>query len=604
MKVFYSDISDFKFDVLYFKKKVVNDFIKNDILIDDEKLILVDEKMGGIIGHLLKLFRLFFLHRNEQETFIYPSEEKIILELIYDKCINHVMKDQNELDKNIIEDLFDFIIKKKLNLKIISNNADLDANINNFEEIYKLYEEYLLKSNIVDSADLVLRLKNEYEHNEEFKKCLNSLDYIVTFKKLGIVETSWYMWLLKEASFYQIKITMPRNNTFANDILPDTASLMIENKRFDDFNSFNTSEIIFRSPSELHFLKLIISYMSLLVNSRNELCLANVINVPDRGLNETAFTLIKHVAACKKMSMYQIMVSYVTRIKLGGKGYAAEKDCPLKDYVKGLSDFIEVMNKLHTFIEENDHSLQATTQIISYLKKILINYALTINIGRTKIDDVMNCLMKDVTKANEEMIMSELETPTRSVGSGASLRGRKTLRLIRNLLDNYALIMYYDCDQNIISSSQKTPVRIPSLASKFRSPILEVQDALKEHLPKNKIKNDGVDNSEQLYFDNISSTIINTNHLKRKSDEFDFELKKPKKASASNSDSKLSDVTNISIKKIVSDKTIFKNDKKSVRESVDSQNNIKKSKAKLLPISKKQVLLKGQTKLSLFFSSN
>lgn len=52
--------------------------------------------------------------------------------------------------------------------------------------------------------------------------------------------------------------------------------------------------------------QVIAGYLELLVNSRNELALARVINVPDRKLDHAAFTDIRHEAELRNMSMYQV----------------------------------------------------------------------------------------------------------------------------------------------------------------------------------------------------------------------------------------------------------------------------------------------------------
>lgn len=49
-----------------------------------------------------------------------------------------------------------------------------------------------------------------------------------------------------------------------------------------------------------------LAYLELLVNSRNELALARVINIPDRKLDHSAFTDIKHEAKKRNLSMYQV----------------------------------------------------------------------------------------------------------------------------------------------------------------------------------------------------------------------------------------------------------------------------------------------------------
>ena len=52
--------------------------------------------------------------------------------------------------------------------------------------------------------------------------------------------------------------------------------------------------------------KIIYSYLSLLVNSKNDLALAHILNIPDRGLGREAFTDLKHAAQEKKMSIFLV----------------------------------------------------------------------------------------------------------------------------------------------------------------------------------------------------------------------------------------------------------------------------------------------------------
>lgn len=54
--------------------------------------------------------------------------------------------------------------------------------------------------------------------------------------------------------------------------------------------------------------KCVCSYLSLLVNSKDDLALANILNVPDRGLDREAFTSLKHVSQERKMSIFLVRV--------------------------------------------------------------------------------------------------------------------------------------------------------------------------------------------------------------------------------------------------------------------------------------------------------
>ncbi len=49
-------------------------------------------------------------------------------------------------------------------------------------------------------------------------------------------------------------------------------------------------------------------------------------------------------------------VSQVMRIRLGGKSYAPAGNCPLNPHIKGLAEFVDLMNKLQTIVEEEQNT--------------------------------------------------------------------------------------------------------------------------------------------------------------------------------------------------------------------------------------------------------
>lgn len=57
---------------------------------------------------------------------------------------------------------------------------------------------------------------------------------------------------------------------------------------------------------QLYLEQVFLGYMRLLLNSRDELSLARVINVPCRGLDHRAFTDVKHESKERGLSMFQV----------------------------------------------------------------------------------------------------------------------------------------------------------------------------------------------------------------------------------------------------------------------------------------------------------
>ena len=52
---------------------------------------------------------------------------------------------------------------------------------------------------------------------------------------------------------------------------------------------------------------MLLSYFQLLVNTRDEIALARVIDVPTRGIDHVAFTKIRKMASAQNLPMYQVI---------------------------------------------------------------------------------------------------------------------------------------------------------------------------------------------------------------------------------------------------------------------------------------------------------
>ncbi|XP_071407175.1 PCNA-interacting partner isoform X2 [Pithys albifrons albifrons] len=98
--------------------------------------------------------------------------------------------------------------------------------------------------------------------------------------------------------------------------------------------------------------RFVCSYLSLLVNSKDDLALAHILNVPDRGLGREAFTDLKHVSQKKNMSIFLMATSFIRTIELGGRDCASALYDPLRAHVKGLSNFINFIDKLQEIVGE------------------------------------------------------------------------------------------------------------------------------------------------------------------------------------------------------------------------------------------------------------
>ncbi|XP_040840406.1 PCNA-interacting partner isoform X8 [Ochotona curzoniae] len=115
--------------------------------------------------------------------------------------------------------------------------------------------------------------------------------------------------------------------------------------------------------------KIIFSYLDLLVNSKNDLALAHILNIPDRGLGREAFTDLKHAAQEKHMSIFLVATSFIRTLELGGKGYAPAPSDPLRTHAKGLTKFINFIDKLDEILGEISNA-RSPTQVSNPLKPL------------------------------------------------------------------------------------------------------------------------------------------------------------------------------------------------------------------------------------------
>ncbi|NXV76865.1 PARI protein, partial [Atlantisia rogersi] len=118
--------------------------------------------------------------------------------------------------------------------------------------------------------------------------------------------------------------------------------------------------------------KCVCSYLSLLVNTKDDLAVARILNVPDRGLGREAFTNLKHASQKRKMSIFLMATSFIRTVELGGRGCASSLFDPLRVHVKGLSDFVNFLDKLQEIVGEILNPRIAGGRILSTVKMHLI----------------------------------------------------------------------------------------------------------------------------------------------------------------------------------------------------------------------------------------
>ena len=213
------------------------------------------------------------------------------------------------------------------------------------------------------------------------------------------------------------------------------------------------------------------SYLHLLVNTRSQIALARIFNIPERGLNHEAFTHLKHEAKKSGLSLYQELSSFILRLRMGGKMYEPSADNPLKNCVKGLSSLLELIQKLETIIEEDPDVTSACRRVVNIVKNNLIQCK-SGRFPRNVVEPVANDIL-DVLKVLINETKSTLSSCDQlEVSSGGSVLGRETVVIICSFLDSSAITVSQMSSQFMrdVRFSSDTPTRFPCLLTQFQSP--------------------------------------------------------------------------------------------------------------------------------------
>ncbi|XP_031445600.1 PCNA-interacting partner isoform X2 [Phasianus colchicus] len=222
------------------------------------------------------------------------------------------------------------------------------------------------------------------------------------------------------------------------------------------------------------------SYLSLLVNSKDDLALARILNVPDRGLGREAFTKLKHASQERKMSIFLMATSFIRTVEHGGKGCAASLFDPLRVHVKGLSNFINFIDKLGEIVGEIPDPRVAGGQILSTVKMHLMKGRSNGDPFYQAVEEVVQDLdlrIKNIIDSQHEVLTASTTgvSPTRpklhSINHGTAYCGRDTIKVLLVLLDeeavstptqNKAELLYDDVNLIMFGST--------SILTLFRSP--------------------------------------------------------------------------------------------------------------------------------------
>uniref|UniRef100_A0A8D2LC18 PCNA-interacting partner n=1 Tax=Varanus komodoensis TaxID=61221 RepID=A0A8D2LC18_VARKO len=204
---------------------------------------------------------------------------------------------------------------------------------------------------------------------------------------------------------------------------------------------------ISQDNEEVRLKKILHAYLSLLVNSKNDLAFAHILNIPERGLGREAFTDLKHAARKKHLPMFLMAASFIRAIELGGKGYAPSADDPLRSHVKGFSHLIHFIDKLEDIIGEVLDPRLAGGQILSTIKIHLIKGRNSRDPFCGAVEEVVQDLdlrIKNIINFQHEVVTTSTAgiSPARPklhcINHGTRYCGRDTVKALLVLLDEAA----------------------------------------------------------------------------------------------------------------------------------------------------------------------
>ncbi|CAJ1054508.1 PREDICTED: PCNA-interacting partner [Xyrichtys novacula] len=205
------------------------------------------------------------------------------------------------------------------------------------------------------------------------------------------------------------------------------------------------------------------SYLSLLINSKNDMALAQTLDVPSRALGRQAFTDIKHAAHNSNTSLFLAVTSFVRAIQLGGKGYAPAESDPLRKHVKGLSEFVQFVDNLEDILGEIPDPSVCGAKLLTAIRAVLVK-------GRSSGDAIHTAAEETTTELKERICQLHQIQKQKASGSGTGISparpkayavnhataygGRDTVKVLLALLDEEAVTPPCQNKADLLSEDQ------------------------------------------------------------------------------------------------------------------------------------------------------
>ncbi|XP_015920914.1 PCNA-interacting partner [Parasteatoda tepidariorum] len=231
---------------------------------------------------------------------------------------------------------------------------------------------FITENNCIDIWKMLSSFQKYKSINNQFSQHISEVKFLI----LGAIDSFIFKEIisfLNCETILSIVIETPLNiSVHESPSAQSSSTITTELMNVNEYCSNVEKPMHLKSATQEYCKEIITAFLSLLINSRNELALSKVMISPFINLSHEAFTHLKHLAIQKEMPMCQTAISYVTKVRLGGKGYAPPKDCPMMPHIKCLELFVDTLNHLQTIMEEDVSPKSSIKRLINTLKNKLL----------------------------------------------------------------------------------------------------------------------------------------------------------------------------------------------------------------------------------------
>ncbi|XP_073336731.1 PCNA-interacting partner [Pagrus major] len=362
------------------------------------------ESVGDHLKVMLKVFRRE-CHKvlHSERTTIHGADDML---MVLQLAIAEVNKQHGGEFKVALSDVL--MAWKHLLLDKLHLPPPGSARLENYDLILEAYESFLKRSNTVDLVDV-----------------------FSMYKRLRLVESD------PEEPVSSIQLFEFLSGSMEVSELPDSSVPSTPSSKSRSCSS----------QMKMAVRRVFCSYLNLLVNSKNDMALAQTLDVPSRALGRQAFTDLKHAAHNSNNSLFLAVTSFVRAIQLGGKGYAPAESDPLRKHVKGLSDFVQFLDNLDEILGEIPDPSACGARLVAAIRAALVK-------GRSS-GDAVYAAADETTKELKERIcqLHQIQKQTANGGGtgisparprayainhATAYGGRDTVKVLMALLDEEA----------------------------------------------------------------------------------------------------------------------------------------------------------------------